>query len=139
MIYLLDTNVVSELRKAKTPKANKNVMKWVKSIPSSRLFISVITVLELEMGILSLERKDKKQGKVLRQWFEDHVLPTFHDRTLEISIPIALKCAKLHVPNPKSDRDAMIAATAINHGMTVVTRNTQDFKHTNVELLNPWE
>jgi predicted nucleic acid-binding protein len=139
MIYLLDTNVISELRKAKTPKANKNVIAWIESIPSSRLFISVITVLELEMGILSLERKDKKQGQVLRRWFEDHVLPTFRDRTLEISIPIALKCAKLHVPDPKSDRDAMIAATALNHGMTIATRNTQDFKHTGVELFNPWE
>jgi len=139
MIYLLDTNVVSELRKAKTSKANKNVMRWVASVPSNRLFISVITVLELEMGILSLERKDEKQGKVLRQWFSNHVLPTFQDRILEINTPIALRCAKLHVPDPKSERDAMIAATALNHGMTIATRNTQDFKNSGVHLLNPWD
>lgn len=138
-MYLLDTNVVSELRKAKSNKANKNVVSWASSVSASSLFISVITVLELETGILQIERKDTVQGALLRSWLNTHVLPTFSDRTLDIDTMIAQRCAKLHVPDPRSDRDALIAATALVHGMTVVTRNINDFKLTNAKLLNPWE
>ena len=138
-MYLLDTNVVSELRKANTRKADKNVMAWAQQVSSSKLFISVVTVLELETGILQLERKDQNQGEVLRQWLESHVLPAFENRTLDLNTVIARQCAKLHVPDPRSDRDAMIAASALVFDMTVVTRNTKDFEHTGVSLLNPWE
>ena len=138
MMYLLDTNVISELRKAGTSKADRNVTAWVKSIPAQNMYISVITLLEIEQGILLLERKDKTQGNIIRTWFEKRVIPTFEKRTLDISTSVALKCAKLHVPNPRSERDAMIAATGLTHGMTIATRNTQDFEHSGINLVNPW-
>lgn len=138
-MYLLDTNVISELRKAKSSKANKNVVAWAKNMSPAMLFLSVITILELETGILLVERRDPSQGAVLRSWLNAHVLPAFADRILYIDVAVAQHCAKLHVPNPHSDRDAIIAATALVHGMTVVTRNVSDFAQTGVELLNPWE
>lgn len=137
-MYLLDTNVVSELRKAKTGKADRNVLSWAKNVPSGRLFLSVISVLELEVGILLIERRDSHQGALLRSWMEKQVLPTFNGRILAIDTPVAQRCAALHVPDSHSDRDALIAATALVHGMTVVTRNTGDFEGTGVSLLNPW-
>lgn len=138
-MYLLDTNVISELRKAKSGKSNKNVISWAKDISPSSLFISVITILELETGILLVERRDPSQGAVLRSWLNAHVLPVFSERILHLDVAVAQRCAKLHVPNPRSDRDAIIAATALIHGMTVVTRNVNDFNRTGVEILNPWE
>ena len=138
-MYLLDTNVISELRKAKSGKSNKNVAAWAKDISPSSLFVSVITILELETGILLVERRDPTQGAVLRSWLNAHVLPVFSERILYLDVAVAQRCAKLHVPNPRSDRDAIIAATALVHGMTVVTRNVNDFNQTGIEMLNPWE
>ena len=138
-MYLLDTNVVSELRKAKSGKSNKNVIAWAKDISPSSLFLSVISILELETGILLVERRDSAQGAVLRSWLNAHVLPVFAERILYLDVAVAQRCAKLHVQNPKSDRDAIIAATALVHGMTVVTRNVSDFNQTGVDILNPWE
>lgn len=137
-MYLLDTNIVSELRKAKSNKADKNVLTWAKSVSATELFLSVITVLELEMGVLLVERRDPSQGALLRSWLNTHVLPTFSERILVVDTAIAQCCAQLHVPNPHSDRDAIIAATALVHGMTVITRNIDDFKSTGVEIFNPW-
>ncbi len=137
-MYLLDTNVISELRKAKSGKANKNVVTWANSVPATSLFLSVITILELETGLLLVERQDPAQGAVLRSWLNAHVLPAFADRILSVDTAVAQRCAHLHVPDPRSDRDAIIAATALVHGMTVVTRNTNDFEPTGVEILNPW-
>lgn len=137
-MYLLDTNVVSELRKAKSGKANKNVITWAKSIPPSSLFLSVISILELETGVLLVERRDPSQGAILRSWLNAHVLPVFSERILYLDIAIAQRCAKLHAPDPRSDRDAIIAATALVHGMIVVTRNNSDFDQTGVDILNPW-
>src|SRR5271156_1694659 len=136
-MYLLDTNVISELRKAK--KANQNVKAWAQPLPSASLYISVISVLELEIGILLIERRDKEQGAILRAWMDRHVLPTFSGRILAIDTAVARRCATLQVPNPRSDRDALIAATALVHGMTVVTRNVADFERMEVDVLNPWE
>jgi hypothetical protein len=136
-MYLLDTNVISELRKAKS--ANKHVIKWAKKISPSSLFISVISILEIETGILLVERRDSSQAAILRAWLESHVMPAFSERILPIDIAVAQRCAKLHIPDPQSDRDALIAATALVHCMTVVTRNTQDFQRTGVDLINPWE
>ena len=138
-MYLLDTNVVSELRKAKTGKADLQVVAWAQNVLPSSLFLSAISVLELETGILLIERRDAAQGKMLRQWLETQVLPTFAERILPVDTAVAQQCATLHVPDPRSDRDALIAATALVHGMTVVTRNVDDFKPTGVALLNPWE
>jgi predicted nucleic acid-binding protein len=137
-MYLLDTNVVSELRKGKTGKADLNVIQWASSVPATRLFLSVITVLELETGILLIERRDPPQGKLLRAWLEDYVLPAFSSRILPVDTAVARRCAKLHVPDPRADRDALIAATALVHGMVVVTRNVADFEPAGVNLLNPW-
>jgi len=135
-MYILDTNVVSELRKAK--KADPNVTKWAQPLASSTLYISVISLLELEIGILLMERRDKEQGAILRAWMDRHVLPTFSGRILAIDITVAQRCAALHVPNPRSDRDALIAATAFVHGLTVATRNVADFEGMGVGVLNPW-
>jgi toxin FitB len=136
-MYILDTNVVSELRKAK--KANQNVTKWAQPLPSTTLYISVISILELEIGILLIERRDKEQGAILRTWMGRHVLPAFFGRILAIDTAVAQRCATLHVPNPRSDRDALIAATALVHGLTVATKNVADFDDMGVGVLNPWE
>jgi predicted nucleic acid-binding protein len=138
-MYLLDTNVVSELRKAKAGKADANVKAWAGRVPFGSLFISTITLLELEMGVLQIERRDATQGAILRAWLDRQVLPAFHDRILPIDVVVARRCASLHVPDPRAERDALIAATALVHGMTVVTRNVGDFEPTGVPLLNPWD
>jgi toxin FitB len=137
-MFLLDTNVISELRKAKSGKADSNVVAWANSVSAARLYISVITILELEIGVLLVERRDASQGAVLRSWLNTHVLPAFSDRILAVDTAVAQRCARLHVPDPRSDRDALIAATALVHGITVVTRNTEDFVQTGTVLLNPW-
>ncbi len=137
-MYLLDTNVISELRKAKSGKADNTVVAWANSVSAARLFISVITVLELEIGVLLVERRDPTQGALLRSWLNAHVLPAFSDRILVVDTAVAQRCAKLHVPDSRSERDAIIAATALVHGMTMVTRNTDDFGHTGVNMINPW-
>lgn len=138
-MYLLDANVISEIRKMKSGKADANVTAWIRSVNTATLYISVITVLELEQGILGKEREDAAQGAILRNWFENQVLPAFSQATLNIDAAVARQCAQLHVPNKKGERDALIAATAVINNMTVVTRNTKDFKDTPVALLNPWE
>jgi predicted nucleic acid-binding protein len=137
-MYLLDTSVISELRKAGSSRMDRNVRSWAKSVSASTLYLSAISILELEIGILLLERRDRSQGMVLRAWMNDHVLATFQGRILAVDTPIALKCANLHVPIPRSDRDAMIAATAMVHGMKVVTRNVLHFEPTGVGVVNPW-
>ena len=115
-----------------------NVLAWAESIPVSSLYLSAITILELETGILLIERKDSEQGTILRTWLNTHVLPAFSNRILPVDTAVAQSCAKLDVPDPRSDRDALIAATALVHGMVVVTRNVSDFEPTGVEIINPW-
>lgn len=139
MMYVLDTNVVSELRKVRLGKANPNVVAWSESVDATDLFVSAITIMELELGVLSIERRDASQGTLLRSWLELHVLPEFSGRTLPIDTAVAQRCARLHVPDKRDERDALIAATALVHGMTVVTRNEADFKPTGVTIINPWE
>ncbi|WP_416778615.1 type II toxin-antitoxin system VapC family toxin [Xenorhabdus budapestensis] len=138
-MYVLDTNVVSELRKIRAGKADPNVAAWAESIDAADLFVSAITIMELELGVLLIERKDATQGAMLRAWLEQHVLPEFSERTLPVDTAVAQRCARLHVPDRCSERDALIAATALVHGMTVVTRNVADFQSTGVTILNPWE
>lgn len=138
-MFLLDTNVISELRKAGDGKADANVVAWLSSVDATILYLSAITLMELELGILRIERRDTAQGTRLRAWMDSHVLPEFSERTLSVDTAVALRCAPLHVPDPRAERDALIAATALVHGMTVVTRNLADFEPTGVPLLNPWD
>lgn len=137
-MYLLDTNVVSELRKAKSGKANSGVLAWASTVSANSLYLSVITILELEVGTLLVERRDHAQGQMFRDWLNDYVLPVFSNRILPIDIAVAQQFAKLHVPQPRGDRDALIAATALTHRMTVVTRNVSDFAPMGVALNNPF-
>ncbi len=136
-MFLLDTNVISELRRP--DKANPNVVKWANEIPAVQFFISAISVLEIECGALLMARRDEAQGKILRAWIDDHILSRFESRILAVDSVVALRCARLHVPDPSSERDALIGATALVHGMTVVTRNISDFERSGVVILNPWD
>jgi len=138
-MFVLDTNVVSELRKIRLGKADPHVAQWADSVDAGSLHISAITVLELELGVLLLERKDQRQGALLRTWLDTQVLPEFNGRIFPVDTAVAQRCARLHVPDPRGERDALIAATALVHGMTVVTRNLADFAATGVPLLNPWD
>ena len=139
MMFILDTTVVSELRRVRLGAADKRLRVWAESVDAADLFVSAITIMELELGVLPIERKDAARGAVLRAWLDQHVLPEFLERTLPVDTAVALRCAKLHVPNRRGERDALIAATALVHGMTVATRNVADFAPTGVHLMNPWE
>ncbi|MBM1198980.1 type II toxin-antitoxin system VapC family toxin [Pseudomonas fragi] len=135
-MFLLDTNVVSELRKT---QADPAVVAWARSVPAYKLYISAITLLEIETGILRLERRDPGQAATLRNWLEVHVMAAFAGRVLSVDGAVARRCARLHVPDRSNECDALIAATALVHDMTVVTRNTRDFAFSGAPVLNPWE
>ncbi len=135
-MFLLDTNVVSELRRPE--RAAANVRAWASNTPTDHYAISVVTVQELERGTLLMERRDPIQGSILRRWLEQEVLARLAPRILNIDSAIARRCARLHVPDPRPERDALIAATALTHGLTVVTRNVGDFEPMGVAVLNPW-
>jgi len=142
-MYLLDTNVVSEMRKARRPssrwsKIDPHVEAWLESVSASSLYLSVITILELEVGFHLLERRDPAQAGVILSWIRNHILPAFSGRVLDVNLAIAQRSAALHVPDPLDDRDALIAATALVHGMTVVTRNVSHFQRAGVSLFDPW-
>lgn len=136
-MYLLDTNVLSALRRPE--KADPGVKAWAERIPASDFFLSAISVLEIERGALMVARRDPRQGRMLRAWIDNHVLGAFMGRVLAVDQAVALHCARLHIPDPRPERDALIAATALVHDLTVVTRNIADFEATGVPLLNPWE
>lgn len=138
MTLLLDTNVVSELRKVRLGNADPNVAKWSETLETADLFISAVTIHELAIGVLLAERRDPPQGAVFRQWLERQVLSAFEGRILPVDVAVARRAAHLHAPDPQPINDAFIAATALVHGMTVATRNVADFTATGVTLLNPW-
>jgi predicted nucleic acid-binding protein len=138
-MLLLDSNVVSELRKVRLGKADPNVAKWSKTLDIADLFISTVTIHELEIGVLLVERRDPLQGAVFREWLDSQVLSAFDGCILPLDVAVARRAAKLHVPNPQPINDAFIAATALVHGMTVATRNLADFATMGVPLLNPWD
>lgn len=136
-MFLRDTNVISELRNGK-PHQAAAVRAWAENLPANQLYLSTVTVLELEMDVLRMERKDAPQGKILRSWI-DAVLQRFEGQVLPFTGGIALRCADMHVPDPRSFRDSTIAATAQQHGLTFVTRNVADFAGLRINMLNPWE
>jgi len=136
-MFLLDTNVVSELRRPR--RTNPKVAAWVDSVPAGEMFLSSITILELETGVLLLGRRDLSQARLIQQWIEDRVLTAFADRILAVDTAVARRCARLHVPDPRPYRDSLIAATALVHGLIVATRNRADFEPMAVSVLNPWD
>jgi predicted nucleic acid-binding protein len=138
-MYLLETNVISEMRKVDAGKADHRVTDWASGIPLPLLYLSVISILELERGALLMERRDVLQGAGLRGWLRNQVLHNFEGRILVVDSHVAQRCAAMQMPDPRSYRDSLIAATGAVHGMTVVTRNVHDFERTGVALLNPWE
>lgn len=139
MSYLLDTNVISELRKIGDGKADANVAAWIEAEDAASFFISAITILELERGVLGIQRRDNAQGARLRAWLDNYVRPEFGGRLLPVDDAVATRCAHLHVPNRRNEADALIAATALVHNMTVVTRNIADFEGTGVVVVDPWQ
>ena len=136
-MFLLDTNVLSELRRA--DRADARVAAWARSIDHLQFYLSAITILEIEVGTLLLARRDVQQGLVLRTWIDEHVVPAFEGRVLAVDTDVAQRCANLHVPDRRPERDALIAATALVHRLKLVTRNVADFEPMGVDLINPWE
>ncbi len=136
-MFILDTNVLSELRRRE--RTHQGVAAWADSVDQRELYLSVITVLEVEMGVLALARRDQAQSTILRDWLEDRVMPAFEGRILPIDVAVARRCAQLHVPYPRAERDTLIAATALTFRMTIVTRNVADFRPMGVALINPWD
>jgi toxin FitB len=135
-MFLLDTNVISELRRPQ--RADSRVVAWASANSAASFFLSVISILEIELGALQVARRDAPQGAVLRAWIDEQILPRFDGRILAVDAAVAQRCARLHVPDPRAERDALIAATAMVHGLTVVTRDVADFEPMGVALLNPW-
>jgi len=135
-MFLLDTNVISALRR---PALAPAVAAWAAGTPVSELYISAMSVYELELGVRQLERRDAEQGGVLRAWLNQRIRAHFRDRILAIDDAVATRCAALHVPDPRAERDSFIAATALIHRLVLVTRNVRDFSGTGVEIFNPWE
>jgi predicted nucleic acid-binding protein len=136
-MFVLDTNVVSELRRP--ARADRKVLAWATAVPLADIFLSAITILEIELGALSIARRDATQGRILRAWIDEQILPRFEGRILPVDAAVARRCAGLHAPDPRAERDALIAATALEHGMTIATRNVTDFEPMGVALVNPWE
>ncbi len=135
-MWLLDTNVLSELRRRDRTDARVTV--WADALNPADLFLSAITIFEIEAGALMIERRDKKQGAMLRAWIDNRVLVAFEGRILPIDTIVAQRCARLHVPDPRAERDALIAATALVHRLKIATRNMSDFQSMGVDLVNPW-
>ena len=138
-MYLLDTNIVSELRKLETGKIHPQVYRWIKSNGFTHTYISAVTLAEIQTGILSLARKDQAQAASLDNWFTNRLLPAYRTRTLSVDTEVALICAQLHIPTKRPINDAYIAATAIAHNLTLVTRNVRDFQGLPLMLENPFE
>jgi len=142
-MYLLDTNVLSEMRKASrtlasSAKMDSRVKRWINSVSASDLHVSVVSILELERGFHLLEQRDRAQAEVIRSWVRNRILPSFEGRILPVDLAVSQRCAALRIPHPIEYRDSLIAATALVHGMTVVTRNVRHFEPTGAAFHNPW-
>lgn len=137
-MYLLDTPVIAELGRAKSGKANPSVTRWAAGVASQNLFISALSLLELTGGAVQAERKDRTHGAALRAWAEDTVPKAFDGRILAVDLAVARKRAALPFNEPRSDRDAVLAATALAHGLTLVTHNPAAFRFARLKLFDPW-
>lgn len=137
-MYFLDTNIISEARKIPKGRANPGVKTWLESISQNEIFTNIVVLMELDRGILQKERKDAVQGKLLRHWFEVDILRSFSGRILTLDQHTATICARLHIPDAAPENDAWIASSAIQHNLTLVTRNVADFERTGVRLFNPF-
>jgi toxin FitB len=127
------------LDKLPSGRANAGVAAWSASVSSSAMFLSVISLHELELGVLLAERSDAAKGQVLRTWLNETVRVAFNGRILVVDEEVALQSSALHVPDPAPYRDAFIGATSMVHAMTVVTRNARDFERfPAVDVFNPW-
>jgi predicted nucleic acid-binding protein len=134
--YLLDTNVLSELRKR---DADPGVVAWVDARAVDDLYVSALSLFEIELGILAKERRDPAQGAVLRAWFVRKVLPQFADRILPVDGEVAIRAARLSDPDRRPHTDGLIAATALVHFVAVVTRNARDFADIpGLAVIDPW-
>lgn len=134
MTYLLDTNALSDARRRAHPSFND----WLATQPRANLAISVVALLELERGVLRLERRDEAAGAHLRAWLTTDLPAAFTGAILPVDERVARRAARLHVPDPMPEMDALVAATALEHGLVLVTRNTKDFWRAGVDLLDPW-
>lgn len=138
-MFLLDTNVLSESRKVRSGRASPEVVSWLGKTDPSITFVSAMSMFELELGVARVERRDSDQGAILRRWLDHVIRPAFAGRTLAMDDAVAIACAHLHIPDPVSERDAWIAATALVHGLIVATRNVADFAGTGVDIVDPWQ
>jgi toxin FitB len=134
MSFLLDTNVVSEIRK-KAP--DPGVSTWFASVPADRLFLSVLVVGEIRQGIERLARRDPAQAKIYERWLSQ-LVDGYGDRIVPITVPIAEAWGRLNVPDPVPVVDGLMTATALVHDWTLVTRNVSDVTSTGVRLLDPF-
>jgi len=134
MAFLLDTNVISELRK---PHPDPGVDRWFAGVDPNDLFLSVLVVGELRQGVERLARRDPAQAAPLERWLQE-LMSSFTDRLVPITAPIADRWGRLNVPNPLPAIDGLLAATALEHDWTLVTRNEADVVSTGARLLNPW-
>jgi predicted nucleic acid-binding protein len=134
--YLLDTNVVSDLRRP--AKASRAFRDWFEQHQREPMWVSVVTLGEIEQGVSQVERRDLEQGELLRSWFEEQVLATFEQFAIPVDADIARTAARLRVPDPRPWVDSIIAATAIVGNLALVTRNTRDFPD-DVRHINPWK
>jgi predicted nucleic acid-binding protein len=138
-MYLLDTNIVSEIRKIGRNKADENVVAWLSNVSKESFYTNAVVVMEIERGILRMSRKDQQQAASLKDWYQTVVKSMFHERVLPIDEATANICATLHIPDLAPENDAWIASSAIQYDLTLVTRNTKDFQHPNLRVLNPFE
>ena len=135
MTWLLDTNVLSELRKGE--RADPGVRQWVEGLPDEELFTSVVVVGELRRGVELLRRRDEVAAVAIEQWLR-RLVEGYADRVLPIELAIAERWGRLGVPDPLPVPDRLMAATALEHDLTLVTRNTRDVARTGARCLDPF-
>lgn len=137
-MFLLDSNVVSELRSVK--RCHPHLLAWQQEAPLESCWISVVTLLEIRKGIVQMEGKDVEFAGVLERWLKERVKPTFATRTLSVTPPVAERAGRIAAIRTRGLADCLIAATALEHRLALVTRNLADFEDLEgLEIVNPWD